>query len=136
MTVQPVKWRPGTLIQFWRGTEAKISVNGDKVKIPAGEVAVVVEEIDWEKFWNKKADRDNDWGVYIQCTTIRHPDGRLLVFYASPGHFEPADEDQDAEAEELKHKNSLPEATECYGCGGPLKIPIPGIKYCPDCEGD
>jgi hypothetical protein len=36
--------------------------------------------------------------------------------------------------EELKKFNSAPGATHCKKCNNNLKIPYPGIQYCPICE--
>jgi len=35
---------------------------------------------------------------------------------------------------DLKVANSKPDAVSCASCGGWLRSPYPGIKYCPICE--
>lgn len=39
-----------------------------------------------------------------------------------------------APASNLKTLNSAPSAVKCAACGGSLKAPYPGIKFCPKCE--
>lgn len=42
--------------------------------------------------------------------------------------------DENISLDELKVRNSHPSAKNCARCGGELKNPLPGIKFCPICE--
>lgn len=141
----------GNIVKIKRDAKIYAGTKAGNINIPKDSIGIIVTGGEFQAFW-WKIEREQIYPpmhIPIKLLDIYIEEQRLII-QVDRDYYE----DTGMKAEDyfrqknpfdsiafpmiksnLKTLNSRPEATHCAYCNTLLKEPMPGIKYCPDCEG-